>query len=533
MTITKRAGLGRPLTHRELDGNFDDLAARIAAIATPDLSPYALKSALPINVFSFMTAAQIADVQSGAATMDVSAAIISALDYANGRRVYAPAGVYRITRPITNTIAGHIRLVGAGWSFLSHDGAAGVIANTNSSAYTDLPAAAMATTHTVFLCDGCNLVGAPDGASMNASDKLRELRDCIAWGKSGAKIGVYARGSDTVIDGVTFVLFEMFGVLSRAQIVSKLGAIATIDCGWNLAASGTIGYPNTYYSGCGILIAANVSPNDYTTVSPASRPTSLELSGPFFFWMRNHTAQNKSGLRGMHAHGLVSANVNSLAGYTGCFFNICTGMQLDGYYIENFSVAGVSAGDAAPRAMYFVNCLAQLGQGYLVNSGSQAQTIAELNTGTNGINHRVVRPDNYGTVRTPGPFKPNNTLTVAVGTPGSTVNYTFANMLSNTQAVAGILAVSVIGVDNFINYVRAFFLVANHRAGASGWQPMVSNQLYAQAPANITGNYAATIGAPTWNGGDLIIPITWGSGWSASTQFQIDLAIVGCEPKSA
>ena len=47
-----------------------------------------------VSVFDFMTAAQIADVQSGAASLDVTAAFTNAL--ATGKNVHAPAGTYRL-----------------------------------------------------------------------------------------------------------------------------------------------------------------------------------------------------------------------------------------------------------------------------------------------------------------------------------------------------------------------------------------------------------------------------------------------------
>ena len=51
------------------------------------------------NVFDFMTAAQIADVQARTTTLDVTAAVQAALD--SNQAVYFPAGVYKITATLT------------------------------------------------------------------------------------------------------------------------------------------------------------------------------------------------------------------------------------------------------------------------------------------------------------------------------------------------------------------------------------------------------------------------------------------------
>jgi hypothetical protein len=51
------------------------------------------------NVFDFMTAAQIADVQARTTTLDVTAAVQAALD--SNQAVYFPAGIYKITATLT------------------------------------------------------------------------------------------------------------------------------------------------------------------------------------------------------------------------------------------------------------------------------------------------------------------------------------------------------------------------------------------------------------------------------------------------
>jgi hypothetical protein len=67
-----------------------------------------------VSVFDFMTVAQIADVQAGTASLDVSAAIQAAVSYAvaNDKSVLIPAGQYRLTAPIS--ITSQVTIVGQG-----------------------------------------------------------------------------------------------------------------------------------------------------------------------------------------------------------------------------------------------------------------------------------------------------------------------------------------------------------------------------------------------------------------------------------
>ena len=66
-----------------------------------------------ISVFDFMTAAQIADVQAGTLTLDVSAAINSAiLAIGNGQSLYFPSGNYKTLSPILCENVRGIKLYG-------------------------------------------------------------------------------------------------------------------------------------------------------------------------------------------------------------------------------------------------------------------------------------------------------------------------------------------------------------------------------------------------------------------------------------
>lgn len=72
---------------------------------------YSLIQGAAVNVFDYMTASEIADVQTGTPTLDVSAAIQAAID--TKLSVYFPCGVYGLTTGFTVAMAGQ-RIYGSG-----------------------------------------------------------------------------------------------------------------------------------------------------------------------------------------------------------------------------------------------------------------------------------------------------------------------------------------------------------------------------------------------------------------------------------
>jgi len=61
---------------------------------------YSMIQGAPVNAFDYMSAAQINDVQTRAATLDVSSAIQDAIDANPGREVFLPSGTYRCESPL-------------------------------------------------------------------------------------------------------------------------------------------------------------------------------------------------------------------------------------------------------------------------------------------------------------------------------------------------------------------------------------------------------------------------------------------------
>jgi hypothetical protein len=78
---------------------------------------YSMITGSPVNVFDYMTAAQIADVQSGASTLAVDAAVAAAI--AVGGRIIFPSGKYRFANTLTITNIKGLVLEGAAASLVA------------------------------------------------------------------------------------------------------------------------------------------------------------------------------------------------------------------------------------------------------------------------------------------------------------------------------------------------------------------------------------------------------------------------------
>lgn len=465
----------------------------------------------------------------GDGVTDDTTAIHAALVAANGRTVILNAGkIYRITQPLTNANTSQIRIQGESPAFFSHQDVS-VLIDTYSSDYSNLQSTAPLSGVASIKCDGCNLIGSPDSATMNADKtKLRSLKNIFCYGINGARVAVYTAGSDVLIDSCTFALFRDAGLLLRGQITSEYTNIAFLDCGWNLGASGSVGYPNTYYSGCGILILANMTANDYTTVG-ADRASTLEFVNNFV-WVRNDTITTKSGFRGVQAQGLLSADFSEFGTYTGSLFTLCTGLNFDGYHLEDYSTSGFTIGDGTPYAFYGYNTQALIGGGYAahMNATNVGNEIFLTGSGTANIAQTSTQLKN-GFPVTNGKSITDLRRTVSVVTPGGTDIYTFSNVLSNSDAFMGIVMATCVRSTNFANYSRGAWITGTHRAGGGGWQPMTAVQI--TQDTSLGGLFQAVL-TPSFSNGDLQISIQWGASWGAGTQFQLDVGLFGTLPLS-
>ena len=457
-------------------------------------------------------------------TIDNTAAIIAALNYANGRPVFLlPGYVWRITAPLSGTTAATINLIGAVPAYLPAPPTGLIDSGGSDYGFFDPTVIPWAS---IIKCDGCDLIGAPDTGSMNAATIPVTISNIIAYGINGSQHGVYVTSGPLEINESTFCLFEKFGIIGRGTYLSHLNSVATIDCGWNLAASGTATYPNTYYSGCGLFLCANITAGDYTTIVGANRSTTFNIDR-FFAYNRNHTETTKSGLRAIQCSGLVSGTWRDIGAYIGSFLNI-SACHLDGLHMENYATAGFVVGDATPYSLYVLNSTLDIGDNFLPNMPSGVDGFYITDTGTSGISGKTTRIVD-GEPVVIGASRSSIRQIVTIATPGGIDNYDFKNIADVNNGFNGFVAVSLVRVLNFSTYTRSFFTAATHHAGGSGWQPMTSNQINTDTTAN--GGYSAVLSL-SWNNGDLRVSVLWGVSWASGDSWYLDVGLFGLLPLS-
>lgn len=147
-----------------------------------------------VSAFDFMTAAQVADVISGALTLDVSAAIQTAL--AASKSVFCPAGSYKISTPVT--LAGSERIYGVN-SSITGSGRT-VFAPATAAFKSSAPTSQLQELEIsdIFFSGGSNPIDLALFHRVN-------VHDCQFWNFTGCGIGI-VRGERHKFERLEFVL---------------------------------------------------------------------------------------------------------------------------------------------------------------------------------------------------------------------------------------------------------------------------------------------------------------------------------------
>lgn len=212
-----------------------------------------------VSVFDFMTTAQIVDVRTGLAALDVSAAIQAAHDSlgSNGGSLYFPAGTYRVSTSIT--ISKPIRCVGSdygsiiktvsgtndvfvvtvaslvqGTSFANLNFTTGVIRTAGS--YIQLTGAYYVQIDRCWMTTGFNGISCSGGAFTGLRVKDCIITDTVNY---GIYIGTNGNNADVLLKDVF-----LHGVSSVSQSVAGV----RIESGGDI----TIDHVSTVYSGNGL-----------------------------------------------------------------------------------------------------------------------------------------------------------------------------------------------------------------------------------------------------------------------------------------
>lgn len=451
-----------------------------------------------------------------------------ALNTANGRVVKGPVGITCISSPLSNTTATEIRIEGVSPAYLPEGWAM-----ASGASYNDLPSTYVnAAEYSVFQCNGCNLIGKPDSGTMNASSQLRNLKRYLVWGVNCANnIGIYVanEAAALVIEECSIVLFGLFGILSRSGEFTKFDAIYFADNGWNLAESQSTSGAG-YYSGCGMRVISNFTAGDYHTINQADQPTVFKASRLWFF-TRNDTDLNKSGLRGLQLSGVIDAEISKIGSYCGNYYYLSCVSQT-GHHIENYCHNGFAVGDSLPRALAVYDCDGEALPGYETNFGvttSDPWQIDSSGTASVAWQFRYKRFGLPSIIAGKNLSRlPQNNL-IKVVTPGGTDIITFADICqTDANAIApfgfyGNVFVMLQDVSNVSVYAIKTSVLGAFNGGAS-WVDIAETVLDNRTTAS--GGFSISM-ALDFNNGDLRLHITWGASWAANTQFYLSVGLDG------
>lgn len=470
----------------------------------------------------------------GDGVVDDTNAFKAAIQAANGGCVFVPLGEYRITSPLDSGVTDEIRLIGPSSAFFSHgfiDFATYNNSNNFSPACIDDPAG-LKTKFATIKCDGTNLIGSPDGVAVGTKETLRHMANLCVYGYNGAEIGLYFSPFDALVENCHFALFEKFGICIRGGITSTFRKISFMDNGWNLNESGTTVYPATYVSGCAFNVVSNLIPNDFSTAVGGNATTTMSFEN-FYVNVRNWTAQNQSGYRGIQVHLGRGLNFDDIGSYTGHYFYITTG-SANNVYVENYAAHGLTAASTDPYCLYTQYSAISL----------NAPTIANITVPTNP----VLFVDNEAKEWSPNAItynsgKSNKTeagsvtsrwdAEIEVVTPGAADTYAlYTETVPDTVGFCGFLIVSIFKKSDLADYSHACYFVQKHTAGGGGVQI---------APEVLITSYDA--GAPTFtkpisaaiinSNGAIEFDVTWGAGYSTGEDFMVNFALVGMDTVTA
>ena len=470
----------------------------------------------------------------GDGVADDTNAFKAAIQAANGGCVFVPLGEYRITSPLDSGVTDEIRLIGPSSAFFSHgfiDFAGYNDSNDFSPACIDDPAG-LKTKFATIKCDGTNLIGSPDGVTVGTKETLKHMANLCVYGYNGAEIGLYFSPFDALVENCHFALFEKFGICIRGGITSTFRKISFMDNGWNLNESGTTVFPSTYLSGCAFNVVSNFIANDFHTAVGGNATTTMSFEN-FYVNVRNWTAQNQSGYRGIQVHLARGLNLDDIGSYTGHYFYITSG-SANNIYVENYTTHGLTAVSSDPFCIYSQYSAMDLNVPVLANIAVPTNPTVYVDNDAKEWSPNAISYNNGKSSKTEaGSVTSRWDAEIEVVTPGSTDIYAlYTNTVPPTTGFCGFLIVSIFKKSDLADYAHACYFVQKHNAGGGGVQ-IAPEALITSYDAG-TSTFTKPITAATINSnGAIEIDVAWGAGYSAGEAFQVNFALVGADTITA
>lgn len=308
----------------------------------------------------------------GDGVTDDTAAIVAAIEAANGGWVYLPVGIYRITAKLDSLTSKEIRLFGAGDAY--H---AGLL----------VPAAGDG--RSWIQCDGVGLVGSYIKATntMTFTDQLKGLCGISMYGVNSAPFAALTIGFEFAPDGCHFQSFVRHGVWVVGASTLSFPRCSfwdngvTVNC-YNVgSADGSGGTPDSplFMDGCSIrvdcLATSGVANNEVTearVVSAPNRPTTIQIDDVVIGFSASQTTSFK-GINILGATG--GCTWNGLVSYGGIWAG-WSNILMNSPWLETYGINGFTTSDATPYSLVDWNSSIRSENSYLRQSQRRLRTSA-------------------------------------------------------------------------------------------------------------------------------------------------------------
>ena len=471
----------------------------------------------------------------GDGVTDDTTAIKAAINAAQGGEVYFPLGNYVISSPLDVGTNGYeLRLIGASSAYCPST-FVDLTTYTNTNTFTTACIQNYSTLgkrYSAIQCNGCSLVGQADTGVVNGCTTAKQISNLCIYGTNNALVGIYlTSANDCLISNCNIGLFKNFGLLIRGGTTTTYQKVGFSDNGWGLAASGTLAYTNTYYSGCQIMVVSNQTPNDYTTVGSVTRATTQQFRD-IYMNVRGWMVQNLSGYLGMQCSGALGFSMDGLGSYSGCIFYLSSA-NINGLYIENYSYNGLTTSVQDPHGLYSLASTLQIGTNYVANLTRTAIVPYLYDSADYLLYGAAVSNMNQGYVIQNGfvGSQYNTNITVGISGGGSATYTVFQNAIPNNVGFHGLITLSLQKVSDIATYATAVYVASKHTDSVPTQKIPTSTQL--QAFSSGSGIYIITITNVNFaSNGGITFTVTWGSGYGTSESFLIDIGLIGGQTNS-
>lgn len=281
----------------------------------------------------------------GDGSTDDTAALVKAIEAANGGWVFLPPGIYRITSKLDSLTSEEIRLIGPGDAW-----------------HADLLTPAVGDGRAWIKCDGVGLVGSYVKAThtMTFTDQLKGLVGISMYGVNSAPFAALTLGYELTPYGCHFQQFVRHGIWSTGASTQGFKRCSFWDIGTTVncynvgSADSSGGTPSSplFMDGCSIRVdcgcTSGVSNNEVDAARVVTNRTSTVQIDDVVIGFSSAPTTSFKGINILGAIG--GCTWNGLVTYGGVWAG-WSNIKINGGWIETYATNGFTTSDATPYSI--------------------------------------------------------------------------------------------------------------------------------------------------------------------------------------